>query len=652
VITTRRRHPVRPLAAILLSCCLPLAAEAKTEFAALFPQTTVLYAEVADPEALAALRSHPVFKALEPGKLGDVFAAAAGGFFSGVKTKIWEDETVLKLDALRTKFTGAMAAAVFDVKFEDGNISAGLALAAEFSGDDALAAKMAKALLRADADGLKMAHEEAKRQFEEAKKLAAAEGDDPDEAVDPDDPDEPEEPAEESSWLHDLTGDGETTSDHAGATVHVWKMNRDKAEETEAEIDEVAWCVRGGVLLMATGADEMNDMLDRAAGPDTSAGWAASAAYKDALKEAEGADFLIVADAERFMTATKEILASDDVPGEPGAAAVVRALELDKFRRVVVALTSDAAGVNLVFAMTHDSTPAIIRCFKWQKQDPPRIFPDNVRDVTWAPLDVKGMLGELETLADRLAPDWHKLLPVLMAGAGLTLPIDFRKEVLPHLGTGYFQATRSYATTVAEAVEYSEDDTLADVNALNISNPKIEGAVIGIGITDSKTLAPAALAFLKSLEPRGFTSEKREYLGFEIFDVKSAAEDTPSAACVLAGDWLLVSVGRKELLESILARIAKPEGEHLLSRRDVIEGFQTMPGGETGFSYGDLHEAAQVIAYALALYLPEIADADAGESLDSETLLKGFRFPVNGFDKYYFTDTVTRIASRLVPRPE
>jgi hypothetical protein len=652
VIITRRRHTVRPLAAIL-SCFLPLAAESKTDFPALFPKTTVLYAEVADPEALAALRSHPVSRALEPGKLGDVFAAAAGGFFSGEKTKIWEEETGLKLDELRTKFTGAMAAAVFDVKLGAGETSAGLALAAEFSGDDALAAKIAKALLRADADGLKKAREEAEREFEEAKKLAAAEGDDPDEAIDPDNLDEPEEPVEESSWLHDLTSDGETTSDHAGATVHIWKMNRDTAEETEAEIDEVAWCVRGGVLFMATGADELNDMLDRAAGPDTSAGWAASAAYQDAMKEAEGADLLIVADVERFMAATKEILASDHGgPGEPGAAAVVRALELDKFRRIVISLTPDAAGVNLVFAMTHESVPAIIRCFKWQKQEPPRIFPDDVRDVTWAPLDVKGMLADLESLADRLAPDWHELLPVLLSGAGLTVPIDFRKEVLPHLGTGYFQATRSYATTVAEAVEYSEDDTLADVNTLNISNPKIEGAVIGIGITDSKALAPAALAFLKCLEPRGFTNEKREYLGFEIFDVKSAAEDVPPAACVLAGDWLLVSIGRKELLESILARIAKPEGDHLLSRRDVVEGFKTMPGGETGFSYGDLHEAAQVIAYALAVYLPEIADSDAGESPDSEALLQGFKFPVNGFDKYYFTDTVTRIASRLVPRPE
>ncbi len=629
------------LLALLWLGFAPLA-PAKTDFAALFPSDTVVYAEVGDPEKLAKLPEHPVVKCLEPGRLGEFVMKALGGLWDGESMKDLEKETGLSLAELRGRLTGGLAAGAFDAKLAMKDSSIEFAVVAEYTGGEAEVGKLFTAAIRMDKESMEEDHKLMQEVHEEMKQEAKAEGEE-----------EPEAPELEINWLQDLTREGEQTKDHSGTALHIYKMSAAAAEKRDAEWDELAWCVRDGLFFLASGEEPLRDMLDRAAARRTEGTLAGSRHHAAALAESAGSEVFLCGHLGEVMPALMQMMKEESGAETsrgpvPTPAVILGTFGFDKLRMILFGLKIEDDAMTLRAGFTHEGQPGFCKLFQLARQDPPAIFPVDARDVSWMPLDLKAAVQQAELLFESILPGWEKILTMSLARSATPLPpVDFRKEVLPHLGRGYFQVTKSYAASTAESVEESEDDVLADVKAINISNPKIEGAVFGIGVSDHKALQPALTAFMENLDKRGAKAQKRDYLQFSVHDIRSGSSPELPLVCVLTEEWLLLSVGRQELLESMLARIARPEGEHLFSRPDIVAGFKALPDDPGGSTYGDLRELAQILAYALAATL---ADETEETFDDTDSLLKDFKFPIHSFERSIFTENVTRSIMRIMPR--
>jgi len=588
----------------------------------LLPEDTLVCVSVTRPEKLAALAEHPVAKAVKMGRLKELFGKAMDALGDGKASKVWQEECGMAPGEVFAKFSGSMAFGVFDAQlkadFEEGQQPVELGLAAAFDGDEGLVAGVMKALAKLEAgeDGT----------------------------------------GEDASELGQLLQAKERTEEADGVTIHVLEADA----LAEVSLDAIAWCVRDKMLIMATGEKQLRAMLERAAAGKTEGTFAASGTWKSAREGTDDADFLLAFDFSRVVK-----LAIADTRGA-SFFAIMKALDLDRIKTIAFGLRHDAQAIEFKVHVPCESVPWMLDYMKRAPgSEAPKFFPNNLTSASWTPVDFGALAeGILDKLPEVFPPAKAQLESGL-AGLKAATGVDIEKEILQQLGTGYFQVTRTLEKLSGDDLASAPDTG----NFINIVVPAKEGAVLGVKLKDAKVVDAALRSLAEKMFKGKVDLDAREYMGWKIHAVKlpppSAAEDAEDGdaapevkpltlTLTIADDWLLLGVGRQEVLESVLGGLKHPPAEHFWARPDIQKGLAAMPGGENYASFDDLSMVGPVAAVGLAgalSILPGMDFLDAIEMDDIEAMLKTVEFPLHAFEKYHLERDSISSTARLVPAP-
>jgi hypothetical protein len=616
-----RRNLTAPVAAALLWLVPPAPA---ADPVTLLPENTIIGLTVAKPEKLAALADHPVIKAVKPGRLKELFGKALDALEEGPQRKIWQDECGLSPGEVLAKFSGAMAFGIFDAKAkkpknpEDGqSMETGLAVA--FDGDEKLVAGILRAIAKIEAgeDGT----------------------------------------GEDASEFGQLLQAKERTVDAGGVTLHILDPESLKEENFEA----LAWCVRDKMLLAASGEKPLRAMIERAGAGKTEGTFAATKTWKSAREETADSDILVAFDLGSVIK-----LAMEQGPG--AMESVFKPLELDQIETLALGFRTDDKALEFRVSAVCDSLPWFFHMFKRAPgAEAPKFFPADLTGVSWAPLDLGAVVETILKKVPEIYPPAKSHLETWLASLKEMAGVDIEKEIIQQLGTGYFQVSHNFEPYTREDLESEQDAG----NLFNIVAPDKEGAVVGVRLKDGKIVDTALRALAEKFAKGKVELDAREYMGWKLHSVKifsgpaveeeeeeiadRAASGPPALPFYfgVADDWLLVSVGRQELVERLLAAMKNPPAEHFWMRPDIQRGLDAMPGGETYARYQDLKDVGPFVAVTIlemAVLLPGLDFLD-GIDEDFPTLLKGVEFPLHTFEKYHIgTRTVSSIA-RIVVSP-
>lgn len=596
---------------------------------ALLPENTMVCGSVMKPEKLAALQDHPVVKAVKPGRLKELFGKLVDALGETEAAKIWQEECGMPPGEILAKFSGAVAIGGFDIKskksLKEGEQTFEVAGAAAFTGDEKLAAGILRALAKLEAgeDGT----------------------------------------GEDASDLGQILQAKENTGETGGVTIHILQPESQKEESIEA----LAWCVRDGMLMAASGEKPLRAMLERAEAGKTEGSFAATKTWKSAKDELNDPDALLTVNFGLLV----EMAMKEDGEAAPFSA-LASPLGLDRLETFALGMRSDEKALEFKVGVACSSLPWY---FEWLKRaagaEPPKFIPADVSGISWAPIDFGTLLTEVLKKVPSLFPAAKEQVESALTGYKKMTGVDLEKEILQQMGTGYFQANKAYEKLTQEDLE-SEDEV---GQMVNIVSPQKEGAVLGIRLKDPKIVDVALRNILEKLFKTRIALDAREYMGWKIHTVKTpppAARgkeedeeenedeeeddaDAPPAkpvpvSLVIADDWLLVGVGRQELLESILGAIKSPPAENVWTRADIQRGLKGMPDGEVYANYEDLSQVGPVAVLALLNLASLLPGTDFLDDLEEDPadLIKGMEFPLHSFSKYHTGTNNFNSTTRIV----
>jgi hypothetical protein len=607
---------LRKLSAAALLCFLPTAPAADP--VSLLPQDTLLCVSVAKPERLSALAEHPVSRAVKMGRLKELLGRTFENLGDGDAAKVWREECGLTPGEVLAKFSGSMAFGIFDAKLNDEREEeeqpVEMGLAAAFDGDDKLFAGVLRALAKIEAgeDGT----------------------------------------GEDASELGQLLQAEEMTEEVDGVTIH-----QQKSEAlAEASLDSLAWCVRDKMLLAATGEKQLRAMLERAAAGKTEGTFASSGTWKAAREGTSDSDILLAFDFAQLMR-----LAIGDTGGA-AFTSISTGLDLNRIKVLALGLRHDEQAIEIKVHVPCDGLPWF---FDYLKRAPgaeaPKFFPAKLTSASWLPVDFGALAeGVLEKVPDVFPPAKAQLdagLAALKTAAG----VDLEKEILAQLGTGYFQVTHA-----VEQVTGKELAEAPDVgNFFNITVPEKEGAVLGLRLKDAKVVDSALRSLAEKMLRGKVDLDAREYMGWKIHLLKTpprpaADEDDEEGSpfrgvpvsLTVADDWMLLAVGRQEVLESVLAGMKNPPADHFWARPDIQKGLDAMPGGENYASFEDLSQTGPAALAALSGVLAFIPGVDPVEIVGKmDELSATIETPLHVFGKYHSDRDSFSSTSRIVVSP-
>jgi hypothetical protein len=224
------------------------------------------------------------------------------------------------------------------------------------------------------------------------------------------------------------------------------------------------------------------------------------------------------------------------------------------------------------------------------------------------------------------------------------------------MGTGYFQADHGFDAVTME--DLAGDDTVGKL--INIIAPKKEGAVVGARLTDGRAFESAVRAIFSKIGKSEVQFDAREYMGFKIHRAGGGAaarkdadtSGSPEVSFTVADDWLLIAVGRQELLERVLGLIKNPSPSHLWKRPEVQRSIDSISGEGIYTRYEDMNETGRTLILVLAGIARHFPGMENFRSVDPAELLKGVEFPLHHVEKMFIEPRVFRAHGRYMVRPD
>ena len=119
-----------------------------------------------------------------------------------------------------------------------------------------------------------------------------------------------------------------------------------------------------------------------------------------------------------------------------------------------------------------------------------------------------------------------------------------------------------------------------------------------------------------------------------------------------ADDWLLIAVGRQELLERILGLIKNPSPDHLWKRADVQRSLDSLPAGSIYTRYEDMNDSGRMLMLAAQGMFQFLPGMEMLRKMDSQELLKGVEFPLLHIEKMFIEPHAIRALGRYMVRPD
>lgn len=578
---------------LLIPLVLTLPATGATDTASLFPESTVAYASVRDISALRKLGDHPVAKLFQQEALKDVFgmimtkAQEEGGEEMAAAQKALEDETGMKLEELMEKFNGAIGGAVYDVKLPDGDgdPQAEFAVVADFTGDDALVQKLLDA----------------------ADKLSEGE----------------------------LAGSIEQrTDDHDGAKVHVLK------EKDNEDAEEFAWAVTDGRLVVASGADEVKEILDRAK-KGGGAVLAGSAIYKELDAVTDGADIQMGMQLSSILEQAQEMLRKQMEDGENALPVnplqIWSGLGADKLRGAVWSFRFKGESMDMDMALTHTEKPGLLTLFPMDAPGKaPAFIPATATDAGYGTFKFDVMFENLEKLVNEAAPLGAGAMNMALQQGKQATGVDIKEDIFGNLGPDFWVASHSDGESLMDLLKNadSSEDPMAALNA--------QSTIIGVGLKDSKAMEDTLKSLINATGQAEGIIQTRELHGATISSLKAGDSEVPPLSWTITSDNLILSVGKVDLFEKILARMKTPDADHFFAQPHVEKALAALPSdGQGSASYGSMDNLIPAMAAGFA------SEMDLGEDVLKK--LMDVKLPGAMVSKTYFGDKATVVRYRIVP---
>ncbi len=659
----------RPLT-LLLSFSLLAPLYAADPLVAVMPEKSSLFFNFSNLTKLREAKDHPLVKGLAEGELGKALQPLMKKFASDADADtnaVLKEETGLTLEELLAKFPGAAAGSIgiplstFTENSASGGPEANIVLAADFTGDEALMAKIVKALDKFDekasaaskgkAAGIKAALEAATGDEEDEEKDAAEEK----EKADPEKP--------EAKWPEDYE---ETVTDVGGFKVHEWTVTDPDKKDGETQ----SWSVAAGKALISVGKADLKEIVARLAKPSDAGSLAASAAWKTIPDTAQQSDILMGVNLESLLGDTQEMLRLKMEKGEMNTGGLpINPLQawvgagLDQFRAAFVATTLETEDAAMHYGLTYAEKPAIIKIYAAKGPGtPPAFVPADVQELSWGTMDWGAFYDNITQLATAVSP---------MAAGGIEMGtnelkkkigVDLRKDILGQMGDGLWStshrelpAAKPSGKGTGAASKEDTDDAEKTTSPFDAFT-KGQSQVMGIALRDAKAFSLSLNSIFNTLAPGEAFFEDRDFMGTTIHQIK-ALQDTMPVAWLIHQDTMILSIGKSDLLEKILGGMAKPPTRPLMEEPHVKSALAKLPDGGVSSGYAD---AGHLIDAMLSLFKTTMGTAisDVVEEKDGKEVSEvvnsipdRLNLPWHLVTRLYLDERSTDIRIRLSAKP-
>ena len=648
------KYPILKTAALLiLTGFAPL--HAADPLAASLPEDSIVFFNAPSLTKLRDAKDHPLVKAARTGELGKALAPMLdklSGQVEAAAETILKEETGLTLEELLAKFPGAAAGSVSfsatklmeDTSMKPDADTMGLVMIADFTGDEALMAKVVTALDKLGEKG-------------EAERKAKAKAEDKeDKDADDKDVDKKASP----NWPDDYE---ETVTEIQGSKVHEWKVSN--LEKNEA--DYMSWSIANGKAALSIGKADLKGVVSRLLKPATTGSFSASPAWKTLPDAAQEADLLMGINLERLLGEVQEGMRVKMEKGELNTGGLpINPLQawvgagLDQFRMAFVSTALETEDAVLHLGLTYAEKPALLKIYAAKGPGtPPAFAPADVQELSWGTFDWGGFYDNLTALATAVSP---------MAAGGIEMGttelkkkigVDLRKDILGQMGddlwsTSHTDPAEAPAKPKAKpkgsgkADDPDAEDEASDSPFSAFSMAKNQSQVLGIGLHDAKAFELSLKSIFNTVAPGQALFDDRKFVGTTIHQIKGLPAEM-SVAWLIQNDTLILNIGKPDLLEKILTGMAKPPANPLINEPHVKAAFAKLPEGGVSHGYAN---AGQLIDAVLGVLKPLLAEQADGEAADIiNNLPDKLNLPWYLVTRLYLGAQSTDIRLRLSAKP-
>lgn len=629
--------------------------------AASLPQDSVLFFNASNLTKLRQLKDHPMAKTVLAGELGKALVPMMdklSGEADAATASILKEETGLTLEEILAKFPGAAAGSVslvLNKMMEDPTdlSDAGLTLVADFTGDEALMAKMLTALDKI----------EEKQSAEEAAKAKAADQTAKEDA----DPDE-----KDADAAAEETGDGkpvanwpgdyeEAVTETAGVKVHEWTVS----DPDKKAGDAVSWSVANGKAAISVGRTDFKELVARLVKPATEGSLAATPAWKTLPDTAQESDLLMGVNLERLMSEMREgfrvqkekgELETGGLPIDPLQAWT--GLGLDKFRIAFLATTFEPEDIAMHMGITYAEKPAVMKIYATKGPGvPPAFIPADVQEVSWGTFDWGAMYDNLTAMATAVSPMAADTIEGGTTEMKKMMGVDLRKDILGQMGDALWSAShRDPVETKAEGkgtgASGKEEDGAEEspTDALSaLAFAEGESQVIGIGLKDTKAFELSLKTIFNTMAPGEGLFDDRKFMGTTIHQIKGLPEEM-KVAWLIHNETMMLSIGKSDLLEKIIGGMAKAPANALIEAPHIKAALAKLPEGGVSTGYADAGQMMEMMLLPMMELMSSLsAEGDAAEIM--ELIPEKLDLPWAMVSRLYLGDQSMDLRVRLSAKP-
>jgi hypothetical protein len=583
--------------------------------AAVLPDESVAYMEM-DSAGFYKLESNPVVKAIPVEDLKKIFYKLSGNSpdYEEQTKKFLAEETGVSYDEL-VKKAGRMAVSIHDLKVPSNptpeNIGMEISIAEEFDADEAFMEKYLHAMV-------KLITKEVERQGKTS-------GDDL-----------------QKFFSKAVEMFEQSTVEHGGAKIHVFKLkDTEETKRVPQFLREWAFCIHDKMILAASGQDQVEEMLDRMKSGGETGSLAASAYYKADHDKTGKALAVASLNLEVILGLVEKYALPLADTDEVDVKKIWKALGADKLRSAVVALSGAADTLDLAALLTYSEKPGLFSVLAIPGSGtPPAFLPKGLSGASYQQIDLTKTLENIEKLATEIYPPAGPAVTMGLQMVQQQTGVDVRKEIIGQLGPDLWSASSVSKDTAKPG------DSPRGASFVTMAMGK---GIFGIRLKDSKAFALALKTLINKAAQEDAFFEKQEYQGFTINMIKESPEEF-RVGYVLNDDWLIVSLGDKEALEQILARLGKSGDDGFFAQKNIARHLEGLRSGQVATSANDIGEALKDLCTKIGGVSGLSGSGDGKVPFDE--LAKLLHVPLTGVDKVWIDAKHAEYRIRIAPKGE
>ncbi len=457
--------------------------------------------------------------------------------------------------------------------------------------------------------------------------------------------------------LTELTKDIQTSeTTYQDIKIQTLKITRPEGKNADIPHCFLEWnlAFHDKTLLIASGENTLRDLIDRLKTGKTEKSLLTNPFYKKMLNDTGDQALLRTSiHLTPILELAQEKIRKEMEKGALNTPAVNplqawAALGIDKLQTATFTMQNTPDSLDSTWHLTYSEKPGLLSWLVLDKGTPPHFLPDTLTSATYNSIDIPKTLNNLEKLIGEISP---------MGGAGYLMGlgeakkqtgVDLRKDLLDQLGPDNF--TAQLPTTPDPHTTEPTDSAIA---AMGLASGN---QVIGIKLKDSNAFQLAVKTIINKLAPEKALFHDIDYNGVTIHRIKDIPEPLFVGYAITA-DWLLIGIGKRDLLEQILAKIQKPQGDGYFAQKFLTTQLDKMRDGQINTSASDFGSTIIPLIELMTTSMGTALDRGGKETaqltaiLDYyKTLPKALKIPAFTLSKMWLEDQAAEIRIRITPK--